>query len=349
MESHAPQFFKSQDEIPAGARVVEAYLPSLEELFFVRNPQFKKVMPAAAEPLAAFLSSHGIPEIWIYYENEHVAVRSVPEEIYFEIRTARNRNIIKSEEQAKYRALSVGVAGLSVGSAIVRSIVMTGGPKHLTIADFDTLEVSNLNRLNASLLDVGMNKAHIAAKSVWALDPFAEITLHPNGVTPETIDTFLTAPHLDVCIDEMDNIAMKIKIRLHARAQKMPVLMATDNGDGVILDVERFDEEPDRKIFHGLIEDMNLEELHDIDFKTWIQLATRIVGPEYLPLRMQESIKEIGTGISAIPQLGTSAEVAGAAVAYALRKIANHEPMPSGRYVVSIEEALAPGANRRRI
>ncbi len=339
-----PTILTDKADVPPGATLIESFDSSLKELFFIRNPHLKKPMPEAQEPLQAFLANHGIPEIWIYYPSRNVVLHTVAEKEYLELRTARNKNIILESEQIAYRNLSVGIAGLSVGSAVIRSIVLTGGPQRIKIADFDTLEISNLNRLNASIFDLGKNKTQIAADYVWSLDPFADLVLFEQGMTVENMSDFLSGnPKLDIFIDEMDSIDLKIKSRLMARELHIPVVMATDNGDGIILDVERFDEESERPIFHGLIDDLDPEHLGAIDYKTWLKLATRIVGFEYLPPRMQESIVSIGKVIAGVPQLGTSAEIAGAAISLVLRRIASKLSMPSGRYMISLEEKLIPG------
>lgn len=347
-----PKILKTQDKVPNNARVVDAYAGSLKELFFIRNPQWKKGMPGMEEAQATFLKTISIEPIWIFYEyeKENVVVKTVPEEIYFELRTSRNRNIITTEEQANYRNAVVGIAGLSVGSAVVASLAQSGGPKRMKIADFDELEVTNLNRLRATLLDVGQNKTDIAARGVWAIDPFAELTLFDKGLTRENIRDFLLGsvvspqadPRLDIFIDEMDSIDLKILSRFIAREARMPVLMATDNGDSVILDVERFDLEPERALFHGAIGDVEPNDVKDLDYKAWLQLATKIVAPEYLTPTMQRSLLEIGKTIPAVPQLGTTASIAGTAMAFTVRRIANKEELPSGRYVIGCEEKLIP-------
>ena len=101
--------------------------------------------------------------------------------------------------------------------------------------------------------------------------------------------------------------------------------MATDNGNSVILDVERFDQEPNRAIFHGLVGEMRATDVENLSYKDWLQLATKIVGAEYLTERMQDSLVEIGHAISAVPQLGTTAAIAGSSVAYVIRRIANRQ------------------------
>lgn len=340
-----PVIYQSQAEAPQGLKVVEAYQGALRELFFVNNPHLKKNTPDAKEPLEKFLAEAKVPEVWIHYPSENVLVHTLNEQDYFKLRTSRNRDVITTEEQTKYREAVVGIAGLSVGSAIFSALVVSGGPKKIKIADFDDVEISNLNRINAKLTDVGLNKTDIAAREAWKLDPYSDFEIWDKGVGKENIEKFLLEPRLDVFIDEMDSIDVKIISRLIARQHKLPVLMATDNGNSVILDVERFDLEPEREIFHGLIGDFKMEDAENLDYRSWLQLATKIVGPEYLTESMQRSLMKIGKEIPAVPQLGTTAAIAGTAMSFVVRRIANGEEMPSGRYTMGAEEKFIPGYN----
>lgn len=340
-----PVIYKSREEAPQDAKVVETYQSALKELFFVNNPHLKKTMPEAKEPLEKFLTEASVPEAWIHYPHSNTLVHTLNEEDYFKLRTSRNRDVITTEEQKKYREAVVGVAGLSVGSAILSALVISGGPKKIKIADFDDVEISNLNRINAKLPDVGLNKTYVAAREAWELDPYSDFEIWDNGVNKENIEKFLLDPRLDIFIDEMDSIDVKIIARLIARKNKIPVLMATDNGNSVILDVERFDQEPEREIFHGLIGDFKMEDAENLDYRSWLQLATKIVGPEYLTESMQRSLLKIGREIPAVSQLGTTASIAGAAMSFVVRRIANGEEMPSGRYTMGSEEKFIPNYN----
>lgn len=342
-----PEIHTDSTTFPKGTRIVDAYLSQLEELFYLDNPSVNSVMPDTREKVQEYVrvQSAIISRIWIYFPWRNTAVVSVPEDLYFRLRTARNLNVISKTEQGAYRKLIVGVAGLSVGSAVVTSLVMSGGPRRIKIADFDVIETTNLNRLRGTLLDIGSPKIEIAAKNVWELDPFTDLDLYQMGITAENITEFLASPKLNVFIDEMEAINFKILSRIIAREQKIPVLMATDNGDGILLDVERFDLEPNRALFHGLVGDITADEVKNLNSKQWLQFAMRIVGPEHLTPRMQESILSIGNTIPSIPQLGTSATLAGSAISYTVRALAAGNDVPSGRYVISIEAALAHGYN----
>jgi hypothetical protein len=60
---------------------------------------------------------------------------------------------------------------------------------------------------------------------------------------------------------------------------------------------------------------------------------------------MQNSLLLIGKELAGVGQLGTVANIAGAAVCFVLRRIANKQAMPSGRYTISLEEILVPNYN----
>lgn len=321
---------------------IDAFSSALEELFFIEHPQHKKPQPGVLELLAEYLSVSTVAPVFIYYPWKSVIVKTVPEDLYFTLRTARNRFIINHEEQLAYRDLYIAIAGLSVGSAILSSVVVNGGCKRMKIADFDTAEITNLNRMRAKLTDIGQNKTTIAAREVWELDPYAELELWSEGIAKDTLQKFLLDPAVDVFVDEMDSLDLKIATRFACREAGIPVLMATDNGDGIILDVERFDLDKTQEIFHGLLGTVTPKDFENIDYKMWLQLATKIVGPTYLTPRMQESLSVIGREIPSVPQLGTTANIAGASISFCLRRLASKLPLESGRYTVSLEEKIIP-------
>ena len=81
------------------------------------------------------------------------------------LRTDRNRNLITAEEQHRLGALRIGVVGLSVGHVIAHTLVMQGLCGELRLADFDDLELSNLNRIPATVFDLGRQQgASLAAR-----------------------------------------------------------------------------------------------------------------------------------------------------------------------------------------
>ena len=85
----------------------------------------------------------------------------------------------------------------------------------MKIADPDIIEITNLNRMRATAFDIGNNKADVAAQNVWEIDPFAEIEVWNEGVHLAKLKDFLLRkPALDIFVDEMDDISMKVAARL---------------------------------------------------------------------------------------------------------------------------------------
>lgn len=337
---------RNNTDLPDDVSVIDTVASSLKELFIIRNPEYKvsRVSEKEVEQrMQEFLEEYNHTEtVFVYYPWKKTAVRMVGEEVYFELRTARNKHLITQKEQLAFRNGSIGIVGLSVGASILRAIVLLGGSRQIKLSDNDTVAVSNLNRLDVSLCDIGENKAKVMARRLWELDPFLNLEVLSDGVAKETLSDFLLNPRIDVFIDEMDDLELKIYARQVCQKHGIPVVMATDNEDSVILDVERFDQEPERKILHGFVEDLPLEKMENLSSADWLEFSGRIIGEKNISHRMQESIREIGKTVTGVPQLGSTAMLAGAVTCFAVRKILTSS-FASGRYIVNLEESLVKG------
>src|SRR5207248_3001327 len=82
------------------------------------------------------------------------------------------------------------------------------------------LDSSNMNRIRAGVHEVGLNKAVLAARQIYEMNPYARICICPDGVLPENLDNFLSGEQpVDVLVDECDSLAMKFQLREAARAR----------------------------------------------------------------------------------------------------------------------------------
>lgn len=332
-----PVIYYKREDVPKGAEVVEAFDSSLNELFFIRNPKYKKQMAEAKKPLAEFLQKNKdiIKSVWVHYPWLNKAVHCPEKDIFLELKTARNKNIITKKEQKNYRDFKVGIMGMSIGSNIIWPLVASGGSEFLRIADADTIEISNLNRMLAPLTSVGENKAEFMAKRIYEMDPFMKLDCWTEYVTEKNIEKFISG--LDILIDEIDNLYLKFLCRKIAKQRKIPVLMVTNVGNNAILDVERFDLKPNLPILHGFFDDIKESELKNPSYSQWVKLANKIVGINNLSKRMKETISEIGKKIAAVPQIAHAGLISGSAAAYLIRMIANWQKIASGRYFINID------------
>ncbi|PRC45086.1 hypothetical protein C6A85_96930, partial [Mycobacterium sp. ITM-2017-0098] len=232
--------------------------------------------------------------------------------------------------------LRIGVVGLSVGHAVAHTLAMQGLCGELRLADFDDLELSNLNRVPATVFDIGHNKALIAARRIAEIDPYLAVRVFDSGVTRDTIDEFLDG--LDIVVEECDSLDVKALVRESARARRLPVVMASS--DRGLIDVERFDLEPQRPIFHGLLGDVDAASLAGLDSREKIPHVLRIVDGGNLSARGAASLVEVGQTLSTWPQLAGDVLVGAAAVAEAVRRIGLGEPLSTGRTRLDTAAAL---------
>jgi hypothetical protein len=125
----------------------------------------------------------GEPVRWAYYPWRRALVAILGPAAFRRVRLDRNRNKITTAEQQAFDRLTIGVIGLSVGHVIAHTLAMEGLFGRLRLADFDSVELSNLNRIPATVMDLGVNKAVVAARRIAELDPYARVDVQPAGMT----------------------------------------------------------------------------------------------------------------------------------------------------------------------
>lgn len=315
--------------------VVDTFVSQVAELEQVENPS----RPARPKKIG---SREGL---WIYYPWKKCLVRVLKQVDFQRLRTSRNQNLITLAEQKKFERAKIGFAGLNVGNPGAVCVALEGGANYMKMADFDELSLSNLNRFRAGLPELGLNKAVLTARQVYEINPFAEIKMFDQGINPGSEDEFLLKPKLDLLVEEMDNLKLKISIREKAKKHRIPVVMVTGNGAGLILDVERYDQQPGLSILNNLLSKTYIEKIRKLDASkipaaNKVLLARDFMGAKNLTKRLQDSFLLVGSKLAGIPQLAEASFLRGAVLAYAVRRIITGAPLASGRYFLDLEEIL---------
>ncbi|MCH9686672.1 MAG: Rv1355c family protein [Deltaproteobacteria bacterium] len=286
--------------------------------------------------------------VWVLYPWSGALVHLLPPSQFRELRTNRNRHKITHAEQETLRGLSIGVVGLSVGQATAMTLAMEGVGGSFRIADFDRLSLSNLNRLRAGVHDLGVPKVWLTARMMFELDPFLDISIFEEGVTADNLDRFLAEPRpLDLVAEECDDLGVKLLVRERARAFGIPVLMETS--DRGMLDIERFDLEPERPSLHGLVGDIRAEQLDGMTTYEKVPTVLRMIGPQTVSERMAVSMLDVESTLASWPQLASAVALGGAVVTDTARRIALGELRTSGRFYVDLPEIIGddtPGRER---
>lgn len=273
---------------------------------------------------------------WIYYPWRRAAVELLGPVGFNRVRLDRNRNKITAAEQAVLRAMHIGVVGQSVGAVIAQSLVTEGLCGKLVLADFDIIELSNLNRVPASVLDIGLNKTIATARRLAELDPYMHIEIVPAGLLIDRTDEFVNG--LDCIVEECDSLDVKLAVRESARRARIPVVMATsDLGQ---LDVERFDLDPGYRPFHGLLGSLTAAELGDLTAREKVPHILNIMEPERLSARTAASMAEVDHTLTTWPQLHEDVALSASTVAAVVRRLGLREPVRSGRVRIHVGDGL---------
>lgn len=315
----------------------------VKELIKIRHPQFQLSSSDYDDKIVQYFTAETKDAYgkWVYYSWSNKVVHILDEEEFVELRTSRNLYKITPEERSILRSKIIGVIGLSVGQMIALTIAMERVAGEIRMADFDLLELSNMNRIRTVVSNIGISKTIIAAREIAEMDPYIKVKIFSEGITEENIDEFLIGDKkIDLLVEECDGLDIKILSRIKAREYKIPVVM--DTNDRGMLDIERFDITDNMPLLHGLIPEgmRDLKSLRNLSNQEKVPLLGAMVGIDKISSRMKMSLSEMGKSISTWPQLASSVVLGGAMVTDVARRILLGELKTSGRYYIDFEELI---------
>ncbi|MCR4261009.1 MAG: ThiF family adenylyltransferase [Candidatus Colwellbacteria bacterium] len=330
-----------------GCRVVDILEAQLAELYEIQNPSVL-YSPTPDPGLTEFISKKliGDRELfgdWIFFPCTSVLLHTVSKSENYTLRTSRNKNIITEEEQEKLRDFTISIAGLSVGGNIATTLAYNGFPGNLKLADFDLLETTNLNRIRGKLADVGRPKLDIISQQLYELDPYINITSFSSGIDGSNLQDFLGGESTTKLVFEIiDDLRIKILLRLEAKRLKIPLIMLTSIGDSVLIDVERYDTDTSTTPFNGLVEEKEIQDILSgkASKSEENKYVIKIVGMENIPQKVLDSVKGIGVSLIGRPQVMSTITVEAGIAVYLARMIALGLPVPSGRSRVKFEDFI---------
>ena len=357
---YQPDFFrlKDEDDKKRFAGIIELpdivlydqVFSQLKELIKTRNPKVNFRSDEYPRLVEEHLKGCSMREygVWVYYPCSQRIVHILDEKEFIELRTSRNKYKITEGEQNVLAQKRVGVIGLSVGQSVSITMAMERTAGELRIADFDDLEITNLNRLRSGLHNMGLLKTVLVAREIAEIDPFVKVTCYHQGINDENMESFLSDNgKLDILIDECDGVDIKINCRVAAKKHRIPVVMeASDRGT---IDIERFDLEPGRPILHGYVDHLDISKLKGLKTnEEKLPYILPIAGIETMSTRMKASAVEVGQTISTWPQLASAVTMGGGITRDVCRRILLDQLHQSGRYFIDIEELISDPKEEER-
>ncbi len=291
---------------------------------------------------------------YAYYKERNELVRYCPPFWHHVVSVASSSKLLADKKNslswAQIRNLfentTIAVAGCSVGSSVIHSAIMDMRPKNIKIADKSVYKMENINRVRlgyaemvksqaerTSAADLSLkNKAKVIAAQLYAIDPFLNVYIYDEGIDEKNIESFLGEkdgePKTDVVVEEVDDPRIKIFIRQEARRRGLPVVMVTDIGSAVQLDVLRYDKDKNLPLSFGISDEELIAKMEKVyeeagNRKAFFEFVDALIGKDYRHGELNEIIEqrvEIPTS-TIIPQLGSTVAMAGAIAAECVARI----------------------------
>jgi tRNA threonylcarbamoyladenosine dehydratase len=255
---------------------------------------------------------------WINLPWESKVVHLLDRESYFDVITNRNRDKITRDQQRHLREKRIGVVGLSVGGEAAVTVAQEHLCGEIVLADFDGLDLSNLNRLHAGIDDLGSNKAVLVARRVAKIDPYLSVTIFQEGVTAANVDAFLQG--LDLLIEESDGLQMKYELRRLAKARRINIVFAADERG--FLSVEPYADFPNLAPFHGRLPGPQLPRSAYPSTLVFMRDLTEWLGGwDEIAEVSRRSVEQIGTSLCGYPQLASEARYAAGQIGNVARRL----------------------------
>jgi len=130
---------------------------------------------------------------------------------------------IDIEGQEKLLAASVLIIGLGGLGSPVAMYLAAAGIGHLILADFDTVDLSNLQRQIAHTTDrIGQTKVESAAQTLQALNPDIKITSITQPLDADTLAIQIAG--VDVVVDCCDNFTTRFAVNAACVNAKIPLV-----------------------------------------------------------------------------------------------------------------------------
>lgn len=134
----------------------------------------------------------------------------------------RSEKLLGAENVEKLKKARVLVAGLGgVGSYALESVIRSGVGE-IGIADFDTVDISNLNRqLETLQTNIGEKKVDIFENRAKEINPDIIIHKYPVFINNENIDA-LEIGKYDLLIDCIDSVEGKLAMWKYCQQHNIP-------------------------------------------------------------------------------------------------------------------------------
>ncbi|MGL5725824.1 tRNA threonylcarbamoyladenosine dehydratase, partial [Cetobacterium sp.] len=128
--------------------------------------------------------------------------------------------------------LVFGVGG--VGGFVVESLVRAGVGE-LTVVDFDTVDITNLNRQVIATIDtVGQDKVEVIKRRALSINPDIKVNAYKEKFFKDKKDLFFSEDKkYDYIVDAIDLVTAKLDLITIAKELKIPIISSMGTGNKI--------------------------------------------------------------------------------------------------------------------
>lgn len=144
----------------------------------------------------------------------------------------RSELLVGRENIEKLKNSHVIVFGLGgVGGFTVEALVRVGIGE-ISIVDFDTVDITNLNRqIIATHESIGRKKVDLIRERALSINPNIKINSYMEKFSKNTSDLFFKDKHYDYVVDAIDMVSCKLDLIEICKKKEFPVISSMGTGN----------------------------------------------------------------------------------------------------------------------
>ncbi len=143
----------------------------------------------------------------------------------------RTELLVKEEGMEKLMQSNVLVVGLGGVGSFAAEFLARAGVGTMTIADGDTVDITNINRqLPALRSTVGKHKVEVVAERLLDINPDLALTRINEFLNPERMEEVLDSAEFDYVLDCIDSVTPKLSLIIAAKRRKIKIVSSMGAG-----------------------------------------------------------------------------------------------------------------------
>ena len=143
----------------------------------------------------------------------------------------RTKLLIGQDNLNRLAKSHVCIFGLGGVGGFAAEALARAGIGNFTLVDFDTVDITNINRQIIATLDsVGKDKVDVMSQRLYSINKDLIITKYKEMLTAENINLFFENKNYDYVVDAIDKVTSKIALIDHCTQNNIKIISSMGTG-----------------------------------------------------------------------------------------------------------------------